>query len=183
MTFDDAVAHVAAQQDPRITEVKQSFVPTVAELRQLKGTFPKAKMLGRLATIQRRWQRALGVGVYDAEIVRQLEELNGGRGLSPGLIVATEQQIESGIVRMERFGAADLPHRNTWICWFSEPQKVRDNISRTEALLDQLEEAVKDGGRVQQRIEQKAAQHGTAPLTTPPRGPVTTVTVDSTFKL
>ena len=140
-------------------------------------------MDGRLATIQTRVQPALRLGVHDFDIARDLKDLTGGRGLSFGLIASAEQQITMSIQKIERFSAQELPHRNIWLTWPAAPQLVRDNFFAIERTLKQLEDAVKDGGRLEQRIKDKAAQRGTVTLATSPARPAAGVTVESTFNL
>lgn len=183
-SFDNAVA-AATQPNSHVEAVKQTFAPALAALYALKRDLPtkKSSWLGRLATIQTRVQPALQRGVCDPDITRDLEDLTGGRGISIGLIASAELLITAGIQKMEAFGALELPHRTIWLAWPSEPQRVRDNFAGIERTLKQLEDAVKDGGRLEQRLNDKAAQRGTAPLAPAPQRPATGPKVESEFTL
>ena len=159
LTFQEMAARAAQQEDPQVTEIKRSFAPALAELRQLQREYQgkKSGWLGRLATVQEKWQIALSRRFPSGvNIVRPLEDLTGGRGLSPGLIHGTESLIESYIQKMETFSAHELPHRVVWISWPQAPQMVRDNFGGIEERLAFLENILKDGGEVYQWIQQQA---------------------------
>jgi hypothetical protein len=102
LTFQDMAARAAQHEDPQVTEIKRSFAPALAELRQLQREYQgkKSGWLGRLATVQAKWQIALSRRYPSGvNIVTPLEALSGGRGLSAGLI--PRHGIAHGIVHPE----------------------------------------------------------------------------------
>ena len=151
----------------------------------MRTSYPQKKLtwLSRLAAIQARVQQALTLGVRDPDIDRLTEELTGGLHCGSGLIPSTEQQIALGIQNIEPFGLRDLPHRGIWIMWPSRPTRVRDNFAGVERAYLQLESIVRDGGRLEQRLNDKAAQRGVSPRVPESVRPAPGPKVKTTFEL
>jgi hypothetical protein len=161
-SFEAAVS-AAQQEEPEVATIKQSFAEPLKQLATLKKQWATQhpQFHDRFLRVQQRAQLAISAGVT-VELVSRLlnpmvrELVGGGDSLPPGLLHTIGPQIESGIEAMSRFSLRDVPARGQWLTWPHIPGRVRDNIHAAEERLSGLEDIVKDGGQLQQMIEQVA---------------------------
>lgn len=161
-TFEEAVT--AAQAEPlEMAAIRQTLNGPIQELIALKTRWAKQhpKYCGRSSHIRHRAEQAMRAGVPpDAVLYRLnpwLRDLEGGPGIA-GLLHSVGPHIDAGLSAMERFSVKDLPHWDRWRSWPQIPARITDSIRAIEDRLSWLEEIVKDGGSLQQMVEQVAEQ-------------------------
>jgi hypothetical protein len=160
-TFEEAVSNFVAPGAGQFEELKDTFKPTLATLRDQYRAFQKQKpaWLSRVSNAQARRQLAVAQGCILFRVEYLLEQLRGGQSaVNPGSIQGTENQMAANIQTIEGLRLQDLPNHDWWRTWYNFPKYAPNAVDAIEQSLSELDTLVADGGELQRMLEGKSVE-------------------------
>jgi|SRR5262245_17744492 len=158
-TFNETVANFTTPQEVECAEIKTAVLPTRSKMLDRQRAYAKQlpAWLSRGEHVQDRVRKAQARGVSHARVNFLLEELYGGRFSNRvGLFHGTQSQIVTCIQKIESLSPQNLPQRDSWITWHSEPNRVDDNLRAIEDYMVELEKLVGDHGELHRMLDAKS---------------------------
>ena len=179
MTFEDTV-NTQTDQDKALAELRASFQPTIAELRELKTRVQRVDPTwrARFAHIENRRQAALAIGARLSDLESLVRQLAGDLYL-PGPLFSLVQQIEEMIARLESVSKDFLHHPAVCKPWYNLPKNVRALIGNIEQNLSRAEVLVEDGGDLHRQVAHVKGQAASVTAIANERSDETAVRVET----